>query len=81
MKLEVWESCYNKGYIVNDVHNEKLSRNKKIQIIKKMLVNATNEQLDYLIQDYAEQIGNSIKFESDTCDQCGNWNYTNTLEI
>lgn len=81
MELQIWESCYSRGYKLDNIPNENLSKAKKIQLIRKMLINATSEQLDYLIQDYGQELCKSINYESDTCDQCGNWNYTNTLEI
>jgi len=81
MELKIWESCYNRGYELDNISNEELSKAKKIQLIRKMLINATSEQLDYLIQDYGQELCKSINYKSDTCDQCGNWNYTNTLEI
>ena len=81
MELKIWESCYSRGYKLDNVSNEELSKAKKIQLIRKMLINATTEQLDYLIQDYGQELCKSINYDSDICDQCGNWNYTNTLEI
>lgn len=81
MKLKIWEHCYSRGYSVDDINKENLSRAKKIQLLRKMLSNATDEQLDFIIQDYGEQLCESINYKSDTCEQCGNWNYTNTLKI
>jgi len=81
MKLKVYEGCYSRGYSIDDVNNDNLSRAKKIQLIRKLLIKANNSQLDDIIHNYSQEIGTSIEYESNICEQCGNWNYDNTLEI
>ena len=80
MEIRISKGCYSSSLTIDDIPIKQVNQEERLEIVRKLITIVDTDQLESIIQEICELLGEYIPDES-SCEQCGELSHDYILNI